>query len=208
MASGAGLDRRRGVARDRSVRFLELEWWRVRLDRRPRRGSSVHTERSTQWGVLPISTMVGFMVNARSMSRMIIGRVDHHDMDRALTLPRPADGFVDIWVVRGFRLIVVRGRSRSRVPPRPVGRLAETFARPQLAGRGGQLALVDRLASPRRSVIVPMGGSKETDFKTRWGQFSIPSCGATSEGMAPLSLGVQRSHTLRDCPHHGTPICV
>ena len=55
----------------------------------------VHMERSTQWGILPISTVVGFMVNARSMSRMITERVDHPDMDRALMLPRPVGMFVD-----------------------------------------------------------------------------------------------------------------
>ena len=67
------------------------------------------------------------------------------------------------------------------------------------------LVLVDRLA---RSVIVPKGGSRETDFETRWGQFSVPSSGAPGQGVAPLSLGVQRSHTLCDCPYPGTPICV
>ena len=44
----------------------------------------------SKWRIVCISTAMGFMVNARSMSRMITGSVDHRDMDRALMLPRPA----------------------------------------------------------------------------------------------------------------------
>ena len=70
----------------------------------------------SKWRIVRVSAVVGFLVNARSMSRMIIGSVDHRDMDRALTLPRPAGEIVNIWAIRGFRLIVDYGRSRSRGP--------------------------------------------------------------------------------------------
>ena len=46
-------------------------------------------------------------------------------MDRALTLPRPAGGFVSIRVIQGVRLIVACGRSRlpgATSPGRPTGR--------------------------------------------------------------------------------------
>ena len=80
----------------------------------------VHTERSTQCHIYPISTAVGFNIHARSMPRRSTSPLIMHNLDRALMLPTPAVEIVSVWVFRGFQWTLACRQTGSPRPGNPL----------------------------------------------------------------------------------------